>query len=118
MADLGGFIGATPGHEDTPNQTAAQKAEHAAAAASPKLLPDTPINLPEIRAADFDVRYKGLRIEGENMPLDNLVAHLIIENGKVTLDPLSFGVGKGEIVSHIELDAQKNIVHEIGRAHV
>ncbi|MCE9651184.1 MAG: AsmA family protein [Parvibaculum sp.] len=111
MADLGGFIGATPGTEDTPNQSAEQQAEHARDAADAKLLPDDPINLPEIRAADFDVRYEGRRIEGENMPLDNLKAHLLIENGKVALDPLSFGVGTGEIFSHVALDARENVVH-------
>jgi hypothetical protein len=111
MADLGGFIGATPGTEATPGQTANQKAEHARDAADEKLLPDDPINLPEIRAADFDVHYTGERIEGENMPLDNLVAHLIIEDGKVSLKPLSFGVGKGQIVSNVELDARAKLVH-------
>jgi uncharacterized protein involved in outer membrane biogenesis len=111
MADLAGFIGATPGHEDTPNQTQEQKAEHARAEADAKLLPDDPVDIPEIRAADFDVRYKGLRIEGENMPLDNLVAHLVIENGKVSLTPLSFGVGTGEILSNVALDARQNPMH-------
>lgn len=111
LDDLGGFIGATPGRTDTPGRSAAQKAEHAREMASPKLLPDTPLNVPDIRSADFHIRYEGKRIEGRSMPLDDLVADFTIENGKVTLAPLSFGVGEGEIASHIEFDARKNPAH-------
>ncbi|HVT34209.1 MAG TPA: AsmA family protein, partial [Nevskiaceae bacterium] len=40
LADLGGFIGATPGNSEAPTQTAKTRAEHAQNAASGKLLPD------------------------------------------------------------------------------
>jgi len=111
LDDLGGFIGATPGRADAPNQSAEQKAEHARKEASPRFLPDTPIDVPDITSADFHVRYEGKRIEGRSMPLDNLVANLIIENGRVTLRPLSFGVGAGEIASHVELDTRQRPAH-------
>ncbi|MEQ8266805.1 MAG: AsmA family protein [Parvibaculum sp.] len=108
LADLGGFIGAAPGKDSQANMSAAQKAEHAAEEASPRLLPDDPFDIPDIRAADFEVHYEGAHIEGENMPLDNLVAVLTIKNGKVTLKPLSFGIGQGEIASDIVLDARQD----------
>lgn len=111
LADLGGFIGAAPGKDDQAELSAEQRAEHAAEEASPRILPSDPFEIPDIRAADFDVRYKGERIEDENTPLDNLEAHLIIENGKVTLDPLDFRVGKGEIASTIVMDARENPIH-------
>lgn len=108
LADLGGFIGAAPGKDGQANMSAEQRAEHAREEASPRLIPDDPFDIPDIRAADFEVHYKGAHIEGENMPLDNLVAALTIENGKVTLKPLSFGIGKGEIASDIVLDARQD----------
>ena len=111
LADLAGFIGAAPGKSDDPNQSKQQKIAHARQEASPKLLPDTPISLPKIRAADFKVHYKGRRIDSEATPLDNLEAYLTIDDGKVALHPLSFGVGKGEISGDIALDAQRNRVH-------
>lgn len=108
LADLGGFIGAAPGKDDQPDMSEEQRSEHAREEASPKLLPNDPFDIPDIRAADFDVHYEGGHIEGEGMPLDNLVAALKIEDGKVTLKPLNFGVGKGKIESDIVLDAREN----------
>jgi len=115
LADLAGFIGAAPGKSDNPNQSEQQKIAHARQEASPKLLPDMPINLPKIRAADFKVHYKGRRIDSKATPLDNLEAYLTIDDGKVALHPLSFGVGTGEISSDIALDAQRNRVHAKAR---
>ncbi len=96
LADLGGFIGGTPGKASTA-QTAEQKREQAQSAASAGLLPDRPFNIPKIKAADFHVKYRGERIEGQSMPLDNLAVNLDVENGAIRLHPVSFGVGRGRI---------------------
>jgi uncharacterized protein involved in outer membrane biogenesis len=111
LADLGGFIGATPGQTQT--LTPAQKAEKAKKAASPNLLPDTPINLPRLRAADIDATYKADRIEGKSIPLDNIAVHLTIRDGAVTVDPLNFGVGTGTISSNIRLTPDGNRLHAV-----
>ena len=113
LADLAGFIGGSPGKADAPNQTPAQRAERNKQQSKPTLLPDTPINLPKLRAADFHVSYKGERIETEKTPLDNIVAVLDIVDGKVTLNPLSFAVGTGQIALNIALDGQEDRVHAV-----
>jgi len=105
MADLAGFIGATPGKAGAANTSAKLKKKQAAQAAGPRVLPDTPINLPKLRAADLDIHYRGEHIVGNAVPLDNFVVHLTSVDGKLKLEPLSFGVGKGHIVSHLLLNA-------------
>src|SRR3546814_19694483 len=80
-SDLSGFVGATPGAADAPNDTAKQKASREAQAQTGKLLPDTPISLPRIRAPDLDGQYKVAKLERDNMPLDSLDAHLPTEGG-------------------------------------
>ncbi len=97
LADLGGFIGETPGRKGEANQSAQQKAELAHKEASDHILPDTPINLPKLNMADVQLKYKGAHIEGRSVPLDNIVADLTITNGRLQLNPLSFGVGTGQI---------------------
>ncbi|MBU6448978.1 MAG: AsmA family protein [Rhodospirillales bacterium] len=104
LTDLAGFLGGTPGKTTTPGQTAATKAKVEQAAASPYLLPHTPINLPKIKAADVDLRYRGEHIINKGQPLDDLVVHLIINDGHITVDPLNFGVGTGTIASSIDLN--------------
>ncbi len=97
LADLGGFIGETPGRKSAGTQSAEQKAELAHREASSKVLPDTPINLPKLNFANVRLRYKGAHIEGRSVPLDNIVADLDINDGQIRLHPLSFAVGTGEI---------------------
>jgi hypothetical protein len=110
MADLAGFIGAAPGKADDSNASPEQILEHAQQAASPKLIPATPINLPEVRAADFQVHYKAQQIDSGGLPLDNLEANLTIRNGDISLHPLTFGIGKGEISSTIDLQPQNGLL--------
>ncbi len=90
LADLGGFVGAKAGHQETKT-------------ASPGLLPATKLSLPQFHYADVHLRYKAASIKGKSMPLDDLSAALDIVNGEVALHPISFGVGAGHILSTIRL---------------
>jgi uncharacterized protein involved in outer membrane biogenesis len=112
LADLAGFIGSAPGRAGTKSDT--HKAERARQEASPKLLPDTPINLPKLRAADIELTYRGERIESESTPLDNLEVAASIENGRIAVKPLIFGVGEGQIAADLTLAADGPLVHLVG----
>ncbi|MGY8564354.1 AsmA family protein [Paracidovorax citrulli] len=105
--DLAGFIGAPPktGAGETAN--AEQKAEAAALAAKAKILPDTPYNLTKLRAMDADVKWKAQRINAPSLPLDDMDAHLKLDDGLLRLEPLNFGVAGGDIRSTIRMDARK-----------
>lgn len=113
LTDLGGFIGSTPGRAATPNQTPQQKAQLARAEASDRLIPNTPINLPKLRAADIELKYRGAHIIGRSIPLDDVRVDLAIKDGNIDLHPISFGVGGGQIVGNIKLNGEKDSV----RAH-
>jgi uncharacterized protein involved in outer membrane biogenesis len=104
LRDLGGFIGASPTRQGEAGETASQRHEAAAAAASAKLIPDTPINLPKLNAADVRLRYKGEHILGRDIPFDNIVANLDIDNGRLSAKPVSFAIGTGDIAIDTDLD--------------
>ena len=108
LADLGGFIGTEPGRVTTPGQTPEKRAQLAQSEKSANLLPDKPINLPELRFADVKLRYRGEHILGDSIPLDNLLVALDINDGAIDLHPLSFGVGPGSIKGTIALTPQTN----------
>lgn len=117
LADLGGFIGAEPGKKaGAPAGPAAREAKVQAGGAQPqassskRVLPDAPINLPRLNAADLDVRYQAKRIDSEQLPVDDLDAHLILEEGIVQLDPLNFGVSGGSVISTVALDGRRSPV--------
>ncbi|MDB5988524.1 MAG: AsmA family protein [Nevskia sp.] len=113
LADLAGFIGAPPGKADAANESKQQKDQHAQQDANPKLLPDTPINLPKLRSANLDIRYQAAHIDSDATPLDNIVAHLKIEDEQLSFEPLSFAVGQGSIVLNIRLDGRQDAVHTV-----
>ncbi len=111
LADLGGFIGSTPGRTSTPGQTTQQRAKVAQAEASPHLLPTTPINLPKLRAADIALRYDGEHIEGRSIPFDSLKVTADIVDGHITVHPATLGIGTGSIVTNLDLATDDNLIH-------
>lgn len=111
LTDLAGFLGGTPGKTNTPGQTEATREKVEAANASGNLLPTTKFNLPVINGTNVDLRYRGEHIINRDVPLDNVVAHVIIINGRVTADPLNFAVGTGTIASNFDLSPVNGVLH-------
>jgi uncharacterized protein involved in outer membrane biogenesis len=111
LADLNGFIGGTPGRSNTANATPQEREAAAKASASPKLLPDTPISVPRLNWADIHLHYHGAHIEGRNIPLDDLTVTLDAVGGRISVHPISFGVGKGQLSGDVDLTPEtgKNV---------
>ena len=105
--DLAGFVGGAPdadGESSNPETDAAD----ARADADARVLPDTPYELDKLRAMDADVRLRAQRINSPSLPLDDMDAHLLLENGVLLLDPLDFGVADGDIRATIRMDARQS----------
>lgn len=97
MKDLGGFIGADRGAQPSTTPPA-----------SDRVLPAEEFSLKKLAAANADVRFKGEKIISNGTPLNNMSAHLVIADGKLTLAPLDFGVAGGNLVSYIEMDSRQS----------
>ena len=57
---------------------------------------------------DADVTLRATRINAPSLPLDNMDAHLKLENGVARLEPLNFGVAGGKVRSTIRMDARES----------
>ncbi|KPC55045.1 AsmA family protein [Amantichitinum ursilacus] len=92
MKDLSGFIGARndKGKTEVP--------------AGDKVLPQSEFDLEKINAANGDIWFKGQHLKTDRLPLNNLVAHMVLDNGRLTLDPLNVEVASGQVNSKIGLD--------------
>jgi len=96
--DMAGFVGASPeGKGDYPTK------------GKDRILPATPVPLEKLRNADMDVKFRGERVEAPFSPLDDINAHLKLENGKLTADPLALGVGGGRIAGTTVLDGSQKV---------
>lgn len=107
LDDLAGMVGGTP--DTGPGETASpqQQVKAAREDASPRVLPDKPVDIPQLRSMDADVEFQALSIKHEKMPIDNLRTHLTLDHGLLALQPLDFGVAGGRIESNIALDARQ-----------
>ena len=101
FADLAPLIGA---------DSNAEKKQRGDATPQPadKLLPVEPFRTDRWQAMDADVTFTGARIvRGEALPIDSLGTHLVLNNGALYLDPLSFGLAGGTVRSNITLDGSR-----------
>lgn len=103
--DLAGFIGAPPSAKPGEAASAEQAQQAKTEAADSKALPDKPLKLDGLRLMDANVRLKARRIRHEGLPLEDLEAHLHLDDGHLRLEPLNFGVAQGNIVSKVDLKA-------------
>nr|WP_308217658.1 AsmA family protein [Paenalcaligenes niemegkensis] len=70
-----------------------------------QVLPVDPISTEAWGTMDADVRFKGLKIiRGENLPLDNIDAHVKLQDRVLSLTPLNFGFAGGTLGNTITLD--------------
>ncbi len=105
FADLAPLIGADSNAEK-------QRRGNGITQPADKALPVEPFRTDRWQAMDADVHFTGARIlRGEALPIDSLSAHLVMNNGALYLDPLSFGVAGGTVRSNITLDGSRTPMH-------
>ncbi|KAF1041436.1 MAG: hypothetical protein GAK35_03303 [Herbaspirillum frisingense] len=98
--DLAPLIGADSNEE---------KAQRGATERQPsdKVLPVKPFSTDAWGALDANVKLTGKRIiKQQDLPINDLQAHLILKDKVLTLDPLNFGVAGGNLTSTIRLNGQ------------
>ncbi|MEN0106559.1 MAG: AsmA family protein, partial [Pseudomonas sp.] len=101
FADLAPLIGA--------DSKAEQKARGVTSKQpSDKVLPVEEFRTERWRDMDADVTFTGKRIvHSEKLPFSDLNAHVLLDDGKLSLAPLRFGVAGGQLDSTIRLDGSR-----------
>jgi uncharacterized protein involved in outer membrane biogenesis len=105
-ADLGGFIGLSP---DIESATPEQKKAAAEKKASPRLIPDVPLNVERLRATDLDVTLKAKEINAPNLPFKGMEVRFKLKDGVLKLDPFSVVLADGVVDGVIDIDARPDI---------
>src|SRR5690606_37937859 len=102
--DLGGLIGVAPGAGEEAAQQRAEREQRQGG----KVLPDTPIELEKLRAADMDVRLQGREVVFPDLPIQSLDARFLLEGGQLRIEPLKLGVAGGTAAGTVTLDARED----------
>lgn len=95
LVDLGPVIGAAPsGSPDKPQPV------------NGKVLPQIRFQTENWDKMDLDLRYESSHIlRPEALPLQNLSVHALLDNGKLTLSPLKFGLAEGTLNIDASVDS-------------
>lgn len=97
--DLAGFIGAGP----------AQNPKQGGRPRPHGVIPNAPINLERLRAANLDATLKAEHINDPSLPLDNMDTRFLLKDGNLKIDPLKFGVADGTISGTVGLDGSQDV---------
>jgi uncharacterized protein involved in outer membrane biogenesis len=100
FADLAPLIGADSNAEQKARGAASQQPEG-------KALPVEEFRTDRWRAMDADVEFAGKRIvKTESLPISDLNTHVLLEDGRLSLDPLRLGVAGGQLNAEIQLNGR------------
>ncbi len=104
LKDLAPLIGA---------DSKASKVKRSAATKQPvgKVLPVEPFKTERWTSIDADVKFTGRRIiRDKQLPIQNLVTELHLQDGVLSLQPLNFGIAGGNLISTIVLDGRGKLI--------
>lgn len=84
-----------------------------------KVLPAQHFSTSRWNAMDLDVEFEGRKIIGsDNLPINNLAVHAVLDNARLKLEPLRFGVAQGKIDAQVTLDSRQQPMQAQVRATV
>lgn len=108
LADLGPLIGLDTGDKSKASRAAPPGGRDGPTRpANGKVLPNRPFRTDRWQKMDADVTLEGKRIvRGADLPLSDLRTHLVLDGGRLTLQPLDFGMAAGRITSTVALDGR------------
>lgn len=117
IADLGPLIGARPGSVQAAQQAAPASSQSATPMpAQARVLPDMPFKTDRWNSVDAEVTLSAKTIRrAQQLPLEDLVAHLTLRDSVLTLDPLNFSLAGGQLNGVILLDGRKNPIQAHAR---
>ncbi|BBP01337.1 hypothetical protein SFSGTM_20450 [Sulfuriferula nivalis] len=109
LADLGSPIGMSNKNKGKASDST-QQTTHAlpvSTANKRDVLPELPFRTERWDSVDADVRIQAKHIQrARALPIDNLVAHVKMNNAILTLDPISFGVAGGTLAGTVTLNGK------------
>ncbi len=94
LQDLEGLIGGDPNAPDNDDPDL--------------LIPNQPINLPRLQAANGEVKLTAERIQATDLPIDDLTLAATLKDGVLRLTPARFGIAQGNIDLQIALDGTQD----------
>jgi AsmA family protein len=78
-----------------------------------RLLPDSELQVDRVRGMDADVQYAAGSVIMPKVPMKQVNLHLMLDNGFLTIDPLSFVLDQGKFAGTVSIDARSKVPESI-----
>jgi len=79
------------------------------AKAHDRLFPDADLQVNRVRGMDADVTYSAAAVSMPKLPMKNVSFHLRLDDGVLTIDPLSFVLDQGTFSGNVRIDARADV---------
>jgi AsmA family protein len=76
------------------------------APATALLLPDADLQVNRVRGMDADVDFNATSVLAPKLPMKKVHLHILLDDGKITLNPLTFVLPQGEFSGIVTIDAR------------
>jgi uncharacterized protein involved in outer membrane biogenesis len=73
------------------------------------LLPDADLQVDRVRGMNADVTYRAAAVTAPKVPMKEMVIHVVLDNGLLTIDPLSFVLDAGKFAGKVQIDARQDV---------
>lgn len=107
--DLGPVFGLPPSTGAGETASAEQKAEARKQQATARVLSDKPLDVERLRQMDADVHYRADQVISRDFPLRSADVEVSLDNGVLTLDPVTVSFAQGAMTGNLKIDARKDI---------
>lgn len=95
--DLAPMIGAPPQVQDGETASPAQRREAREEQSDTDVIPDEPIQLDALRAADAEFTLEATEVQSPSAPIDSFLVELSLEDGRLDVQRLDLGLAGGEL---------------------
>ncbi|MBI4697212.1 MAG: AsmA family protein [Gammaproteobacteria bacterium] len=112
LADLRGFVGGRPGAHGLPQP------EPAEGGGPDRVIPDVPLDISRLQAMDADVDLRGVHVQANALAIEDFHAHFTLVDRALTVEPLRFGSGSGNVAMRLDVDARREPVRIAADVHV
>lgn len=106
--DLASIFGGAPSRARGEATSATQAAIGEKLQAERRIFPEATLQVDRIRAMDAKVTYRADTVNAPNLPLSKVSLDLVLKDGVLTGDPVSFTFSRGVLAGRAVLDARKD----------
>jgi uncharacterized protein involved in outer membrane biogenesis len=73
------------------------------------LLPDADLQVNRVRAMDADVTFRAEAVTAPKVPMKEVAFHVVLDNGRLSIDPLAFVLDRGKFTGKVHIDASAQV---------